>query len=371
MAEAPSTSSGDDADSDSDLLDPRRILVFDQVARSGSMAAAAEALGWTQPAVAQHIRRLERDAGCALVVRTSRGVTLTEAGRTLAGHAAAVRARLQAARADLTALAELRAGVVRIAAFPSACATFVPQAIAHLRERAPGLDVRLTEADPDLARRLLAAGEVDLAATFAYDNIPEPPAAPGPTALFEDPVMLVLPAGHRLADGDTGDTRDTRDPGSAAGPAMARLADATGERWIAGCPTCRLHLITAAGAEGFRPDIRHSTDDYVVTQTLVAAGLGVALLPLLALEAARDPRVSTVALRRHPVRHVSVSGSADIPSSAATAAVIDALLAVTAERRTPGPAAGQPPDLRVYSEDRSVHCGMAINSVLAAATDPM
>src|SRR5690242_9633989 len=107
-----------------DLLDPRRMLVFAQVARSGSLAGAAQSLGWTQQAVAQHFNRLERDAGCALVIRNSRGVTLTEAGRSLAGHADALTARLHAARADLTALSDLRAGRVRLAAFPSACATF-------------------------------------------------------------------------------------------------------------------------------------------------------------------------------------------------------------------------------------------------------
>src|SRR6187549_193318 len=91
-----------------DLIDPRRMLVFAEVARSGSLAGAAQALGWTQQAVAQHVKHLERDTGCALVIRNSRGVTLTEAGRSLAGHAHALTARLRAARADLMALSDLR-----------------------------------------------------------------------------------------------------------------------------------------------------------------------------------------------------------------------------------------------------------------------
>jgi DNA-binding transcriptional LysR family regulator len=303
-----------------DLLDPRQLLVFAEVARLGSLAAAAQALGWTQPAVAQHVKRLERDTGCALVVRNSRGVTLTEAGRSLATHAEAITARLRAARAALSALTDLRVGRVRLAAFPSACATFVPAAIALLRERAPGLDVRLTEAEPDDARTLLNAGQVDLAVTFDYDNVPAASTEPARTPLFDDPMLLVLPNGHPLADRTDTD-----------------LAEAADQRWIAGCPRCRAHLTTAAAGHGFLPDIRHSTDDYVVTQTLVSTGLGVALLPALALEAARDPRVTTIGLRGHTPRRVSLSGSADLPPSPATTAAMTALIDATGPRRATTP----------------------------------
>jgi DNA-binding transcriptional LysR family regulator len=303
-------------DAGRDLLDPRRMLVFAQVARSGSLAGAAQSLGWTQQAVAQHVKRLERDAGCALVIRNSRGVTLTEAGRSLAGHAEALTARLHAARADLAALSDLRAGRVRVAAFPSACATFVPASIALLQSRAPGLDLRLTEAEPEAAHDLLAAAEVDLVVTFDYDNVPTEPVDPG-IVLFDDPMLLMLPPGHPLT-----------------GRTDADLAEAADQRWIAGCPRCRRHLLTAAANQGFLPDIRHSTDDYVVTQTLVAAGLGVALLPALALEAARDPQITTVGLPGHAPRHIRLTSPADLPASPATAAATAALLEVTAARRT-------------------------------------
>jgi DNA-binding transcriptional LysR family regulator len=302
-----------------DLIDPRRMLVFAHVARSGSLAGAAQTLGWTQQAVAQHVKALERDTGCALVIRNSRGVTLTEAGRSLAGHAHALVARLRAARADLLALSDLRAGRVRLAAFPSACATFVPAAIALLHERSPGLDIRLTEAEPEQAHELLATADVDLAVTFDYDNVPTGTTRAAPAPLFDDPMLLVLPAGHTLAD--------RTDP---------HLADAADQRWIAGCPRCRTHLMTASAAQGFRPDIRHSTDDYVVTQTLVAAGLGVALLPGLALEAARDPKIVTRSLHRHPPRRISLTFPADTPAGPATAAVTAALIEVTRPRRAPG-----------------------------------
>ncbi len=155
------------------------------------------------------------------MVRTSRGVTLTEAGRVLAEHAQAVTARLRAAHEDLTALAELRAGRVRLAAFPSACATFVPEALARLRGRAPGLDVRLTEAEPPQARQLLADGDVDLAVTFAYDCVPEQPAddeQPPAAPLFNDDMLLVLPGSHGLG------ARAEASPGSPAAPAAARTS---------------------------------------------------------------------------------------------------------------------------------------------------
>jgi DNA-binding transcriptional LysR family regulator len=300
-------------------LDPRRLLIFAEVARRGSLSAAAQHLGWTQPAVAQHVKRLERDAGCALLVRTPRGVTLTEAGRALAEHATAITARLRAARENLTALAELRAGRVRLAAFPSACATFVPAALARLQSAAPGLDVRLTEAEPPQARRLLDDGDVDLAVTFVYPDVPEDPAASTAvdrTVLFEDELLLVLPAGAGLA-----------------GRAEVTLRDAASERWIAGCPRCRAHLLAAAASAGFLPDIRHSTDDYVVTQTLVAAGLGVALLPALAIEAADVPGVQVVPPLGSPPRAIALDRAADLPAGPSVLAVTDALLAVTAARR--------------------------------------
>jgi DNA-binding transcriptional LysR family regulator len=311
---------GEEVDDDPiDLLDPRRLLVFAEVARRGSLAGAAQHLGWTQPAVAQHVKRLERDAGCALLVRSPRGVTLTEAGRALAEHATAITARLRAAREDLAALAELRAGRVRLAAFPSACATFVPAALARLQSAAPGLDVRLTEAEPPQARQLLDDGDVDLAVTFVYADVPEDPSgltAIERTTLFEDELLLVLPADSDLAGRD-----------------RVSLRDASAERWIAGCPSCRAHLLAAAATAGFLPDIRHSTDDYVVTQTLVAAGLGVALVPALAIEAADVPGVRTVPPVGSPPRTIALDRALHVPAGPSVLAVTDALLAVAAARR--------------------------------------
>jgi len=111
---------------DLDAFDPRRLLIFREVARRGSLSAAATSLGWTQPAVGQHIQRLERDLGLSLVLRSTKGITLTEAGTRLLSHADAVASRLAAAGQEMDALRTLRTGRLRLAAFPSAAATPQP-----------------------------------------------------------------------------------------------------------------------------------------------------------------------------------------------------------------------------------------------------
>jgi DNA-binding transcriptional LysR family regulator len=163
---------------------------------------------------------------------------------------------------------------------------------------------------------MLAAADADLIITFSYDNIPEPmPANHQHRILFDDPMMMVLPAGHPLA----------------TAPAVS-LGQVAHETWIAGCPKCRRHLTTSAANQGFHPDIHHSTDDYVVTQTLVAAGMGVALLPALAIAAATDLRIRTVPLQQHPPRRIRLANRADIPASPATRVLITTLDEIAANR---------------------------------------
>ncbi|MFJ9368653.1 LysR family transcriptional regulator [Nocardia sp. NPDC101769] len=260
-------------------MDTHRLLIFREVARTASIAAAARKLGWTQPAVSQHLRQLERQAGLPLVIRHSRGIRLTEAGTTLLRHADAIATRLHAAEEDMAALAELSAGTVRLTAFPSACAILVPSAMTDLARRHPGLEIRLAECEPPEAARLVAAGEADLAVLFSHDDRP-PDHGPDLRLipLADDPVRLVVPAGH---------------PAATAADPLARLASTP---WIAGCPSCAAHLTRTCAAAGFTPDIRHSTDDYVVVQNLVARDLGVALLPQLALDAYRHPDVHVLPL---------------------------------------------------------------------------
>ena len=285
-------------------VDPRRLLVFREVGRAGSLAGAARALGWTQPAVSQHVRRLEADTGTPLVVRAGRGVALTEAGRVLLRHADAVAERLAAAEQDLAALAGLVAGQVRVGAFPTAAAVLLPPVLADLLGRAPRLDVRFVELEPPEAEAAVRSGELDVAVVFRHaldgtpvegDLVREP--------LHRHPVLAVVPAGRRPHD----------------------LADLAGERWIAGCPRCRSHLLRCAAGRGFVPDVRFATDDHVVVQRLVARGLGVALLPSWAVLASAQPEVVAVPVTGVDERVVEVLVRPDARRIAAVAAVLAGL----------------------------------------------
>jgi DNA-binding transcriptional LysR family regulator len=302
-------------------LDPRRLLVFREVAHSGSMAAAARTLGWTQPAVSQHIRKLEKDLGLALITRVGRGIALTDPGQLLLRHADAIDARLEAAGEALADLARRRTGRVRIAAFPSASATLVSTALMNLSTVHPGLDVRLTQVEPPEALLLLAEGQCDLAVVFDY---PGEDFERGPleaVKLLRDPLRAVIGPNHPLA-----------------GRERVTLTDLSDQHWIAGCVSCRKHLVREAVKAGFTPDIRHSTDDYVVVQALVSAGIAVATLPGLALRASLNPSVKVLPLDGYPARTVSAVLAPSSHGVPAVEAVLEqlrlaaALGAETAER---------------------------------------
>ncbi len=165
------------------MLDVTRLRVLVAVARYGSVTAAARALNYAQPSVSHHLSRLEAETGIKLIQRAGRGIRLTDAGRLLAERAAEVIGRLDAAENELAAYTGLRAGRLRLAAFPSALGTIVPAAAAMLRESQRSVDLRLTEAEPPEALRMLRAGYVDVALVFRYT--PDPPGAdstPGPGA---------------------------------------------------------------------------------------------------------------------------------------------------------------------------------------------
>lgn len=274
------------------------------MAREGSLSAAARALDYTQPAVSHHVARLEAEVGTPLLVRGGRGVRLTEAGRALVQHADAVLSRLASAEDEIAALAGLRAGRVRLAAFPSASATLVPIAARALKDAHRGVTVSLIEAEPPEALALLRAGDVDLVVAFGY---PEAEIVSGQdletVALLDDPLALVLPARRRSR--------------------RVTLGELAGETWIAGCERCRAHLLHLARAAGFEPQIAFATDDYVTVQALVAAGLGVALLPSLALAASRRPDVRTVTLPPPAARQIA----AVVPSAARQPPAVAAMLA--------------------------------------------
>lgn len=293
-------------------VDALTLRIVRAIADTGSITAAAAELGYSQPAVSQHVKRAESRIGLPLVVRSGRSVRLTEAGRVLARHARTVTTALDAAAGELAELAGLRTGTVRVAAFPSASSTLVPLLLAALAQRHPGITVRYVEAEPPEAVQAVRTQSADLAITFAYPgdrDDPDTESARGLAVvpLWRDEMLLVAPAG-RLPAG------------------AADLSEVAGERWIAGCPRCRRHLLQLCAAAGFGPEIAHETDNVAAVLAMVAAGLGVALLPRLGLATAALPAgVAAVPTRNRDARTIHLvagAGSDRIPAIAAAADVI-------------------------------------------------
>jgi len=295
------------------MLDVTRLRVLVAVARCGSVTAAARALNYAQPSVSHHLARLEAETGTKLIQRAGRGIRLTDAGRLLAERAEEVIGRLDAAENELAAYTGLRAGRLRLAAFPSALGTIVPAAAAILREHQPGVDLRLTEAEPPEALRMLRAGYVDVALVFRYS--PDVPSADGPDAKNQEALKAVGNPAARPGmslPGDEGGGIDITEglrerllldeqvhlvtSAEATAEPPADLAGYARHRWIAGCDRCRANLLRQCALAGFSPKIAFTTDDYVAVQALVAADLGVSTLPALCLRAARHPGIRTVPL---------------------------------------------------------------------------
>jgi len=304
------------------------------VARHGSVTAAAHALNYAQPSVSHHLARLEAETGTKLVQRAGRGIRLTDAGRLLAERAAEIIGRLDAAENELAVYSGLRTGRLRLAAFPSALGTIVPTAAAMLHSQHPSIDLRLTEAEPPEAMRMLRAGYVDVALIFRHEPETESDLlAVGDNGDIREQVLLTEPV--ELIVSATPPARGE----PVLAPAVtevwpADLARFSGQRWIAGCDRCREHLLRQCAVAGFMPKIAFTTDDFVAVQALVTAGLGVALLPALALRAARNPGVRTVRLRGTR-RCVVAARYGEPPDPPATALLLDVLRACAAEAPLP------------------------------------
>ena len=295
------------------MLDVKRLRVLREVAAKGSFSAAAESLAYTQSAVSQQIAALEREAGTRLVDRSARGVKLTESGRALVRHADVILARLADAEAELEAIAGLRGGRLRMLSFATAGATLMPQAIARFRELHPGVELSLAPGEPPEALTRLRAGECDIAMTIDAPFGPDEDDGVERLHLLDDPMYVVLPRKHPLA----------------VKPRI-RLEELATENWIGGssggCPDTRI-LMRACQAAGFEPRIAFDSDDYLAIQGFVAAGMGVSLIPDLALLAVRDDVVVRSLGARPPVRLIRAATMHDGYRSPAT----EAMLAILAD----------------------------------------
>jgi DNA-binding transcriptional LysR family regulator len=286
------------------MLNLGRLKVLQEVLGRGSFSAAAEALSYTQSAVSQSVARLEAETGATLVVRDRRGVRPTAAGAKLVEHAEAIFAQVEAAEAELAAVLGLRGGELRVASFPSAGATLIPQAVAAFRDRHPHVSLTLAEGEPEEIAPRLRAGEFDLALLFEFPGARERPSAGlRTTRLLEDPMHVALPSEHPLA----------------AKPALS-LADLGEQDWVQTSATspCARHVIRSCVAAGFEPNVTFETDDYETIQGLVAAGVGVALIPRLALTRVHPGVVVRELAPRSPARKVvaaTISGIGVAPAA--------------------------------------------------------
>ncbi|WP_432134960.1 MULTISPECIES: LysR substrate-binding domain-containing protein [unclassified Streptomyces] len=296
------------------MIEARHLRVLRAVAATGSFSAAGRELGCTQPAVSQQMKALEASVGTPLLVRTGREMRLTQAGEALVRHAAGILAGLTAAEEEVAAIAGLRAGRVRLVSFPSGSSSLVPTALAALRAAHPGTRVSLEEAEPPESVDKLRAGDCDIALAFRYQD-----AAGGSgewddlvvRPLLTDRLVGLVPERHRLARTAPADA-----------VSIGELAE---EPWIAGCPRCRGQLVEVCESAGFTPRIDFATDDYPAVVGLVGAGLGVAVLPQLALASVRPRGARTVALEPAVRREIVALTLPDLAQVPAVAATLDEL----------------------------------------------
>jgi DNA-binding transcriptional LysR family regulator len=271
------------------MLSVARLKVLKEVAYRGSLSSAAEALSYTQSAISQQIAALEAETGMALLERHPRGVSLTAAGQTLVGHAEGILARLDTAEAALSAIAGLRGGRLRMASFPTAGSTLMPVAIANFRAAYPGVELTLAEGEPEEIVPRLRAGELDLALLFEFAENTQLLDGMARSPLLEDPMYLALPREHRLVK-----------------KAKLRLSELDHESWVqtSSSSPCARHVVRSCHAAGFEPSVTFESDDYQTVQGLVAAGVGVALIPELALSVVREDIAIRALSPAPPVRQV-------------------------------------------------------------------
>lgn len=284
------------------MLDMQRLRVLSAVAQTGSVTAAARHLHYSQPSISHHLARLEAETGAQLIQRVGRGIRLTAAGKLLAGRAEEILGRLETARLELAAHVGLSAGTVHVVGFASGLLELLPPVVGRLAAEHPGLELHLTDAHPPEALQMLRTGEADIALMNRFDDTP-PDDGVRLTYLRSDATCLITPAG-------VGGT----------------LADHRDAPWIAGCEHVRANLIDLCATAGFVPRITCATDDIATKQALVASGLGVAVLPRLALESHRHPGVEATVIPGAE-RRIYAATYGEPPDPPPTAAVLAALVA--------------------------------------------
>ncbi|MFI1568033.1 LysR family transcriptional regulator [Streptomyces sp. NPDC020490] len=289
------------------MLDLQRLRALHAVSVHGSVGAAASALGFTPSAVSQQIAKLERETRAVLLERAGRGVRLTPEAYQLVALAEELLALVERAESELEQRRGMPAGRLTIAAFASAARGLLPGVLADLTVRHPAMDARLSEVDPHLSVGMVAKGAVDMSVVHDWDIAPLPlPPGVEQVLIGEDRCTLLVPRGHPFAGRDS-----------------VRREDLGGERWVCQPPgrVCHEWLVRTLRTAGHEPEIVHQAEENPTMVALVAAGLGICLMPRLG----RGPLpagVVEVALDPTPVRRLYAlwrTGAARRPAIAETA----------------------------------------------------
>jgi DNA-binding transcriptional LysR family regulator len=271
------------------MLDLGRLRALHAVSVHGTVGAAAAALGYTPSAVSQQIAKLERETRTTLLEREGRGVRLTDEARQLAATAQQLLSIVEEAEVRLEERRGEPAGRLSIACFASASRGLMPHVLADLARRHPDLDARLHEVDPHLSVDLVARGAIDLAVAHDWDIAPLPtPPGVEQAVIGDDMCDVLVPAGHSLAAADSVRREDLKD-----------------ERWITQPPgtVCHDWLLRTLRAAGCEPLIAHQAEENHTQVALVAAGLGIALVPRLG-RGTLPPQVVAVRLAPVPTRRL-------------------------------------------------------------------
>lgn len=310
------------------MLDLKLLQSFREVAVRRSFSAAADALSFSQPAVSQHVARLERSLDTTLFLRDARGVTLTPAGEALLAHAEDILAGARRAEAHVRELAGTERPIVRLGAFQSAAAALTAEAFRSVRAQHPGVELRLQAIEPASGVPQVASGDLDVGLVLASELTPAA-TAPGVELrhIFDDLMLVALPEGHPLAARSSIPLADLRDE-----PWL--LSDVGGS-----CGDSNI-VLAACREAGFAPRIEFSSEDYTALQGMAASGMGVALIPSL-VTAMMRPDVVVRPIRGQAPRRRVLAAVRDGDEHPVVETLVEALRAAARPLGTAGMRAAQ------------------------------
>jgi molybdate transport repressor ModE-like protein len=299
-------------------IELKHLRLLQEISNHGTISGAARALGYSQPAVSQQVTALECRLRAPVIIRGPGGITLTEVGEILRRNGESILAAVSLTEAEVMAVTGLRAGQVRVACFPSGAASLLSGAMAHLIAQHPNIRITLTELRPIDALNALESGNCDVAVVFDYEEEPLliDDRSLVTVPLMQDELQIVLAHSHRHADREV--------------ISLDKLRD---ERWIAGCPRCRVHLLATCRRAGFVPDIAFETDDYLALLNLTARGLGVALLPELILSVVQLPMLHFKPVDPPTRRRIKAVVTSDLVRMPPVKSMLEALVQTAMDMR--------------------------------------